>query len=57
MYYKTVLNEQSTYINTQKQRLDLVCCNEAHTPLGLNHGWHYFETKDEAIKAFDLKPA
>ncbi|WP_424244607.1 hypothetical protein Dip510_001863 [Elusimicrobium posterum] len=54
MYYKIVSDENGIYANINGESVSLLCCNEAHTPSGLNEGWSWFETEEEALKEFKV---
>ena len=54
MLYK-LFNEDGDYIDGKGHLWNLMECESALTPQGLNVGWDEFDTKNEAIKFFNIQ--
>lgn len=55
MLYKKIENPEGKYEDKDGNRCDLLECNEAFTPEGLNVGWSEFENIEEAEEDFGLE--
>lgn len=54
MLYKKTENLEGKYEDISRQRFDLLMCNEAFTPEGLNVGWGEYPTKAKALKKLGI---
>ena len=55
MWYKLVLQDDGKYVDASGERKELIACNEAITPEGLNVGFTEFENDEAAMSFFQIK--
>lgn len=55
MRYKLYDEEGDFQDKTTKERKNLLRSETAYTPEGINVGWNYFETLEEAIEYYNLE--
>jgi len=53
MYYK-LFNESGDYIDSEGNECNMLSCNIAWTPDGINVGWMEFETDEQAMDYFGI---
>jgi hypothetical protein len=55
MFYK-LFNEEGEYIDKKTgENRNLLECNIIYTPEGINYGWKFFNTKEEAEIYYNIE--